>query len=101
MILDNEINSTIVWPLKKGVTLDAIVDACHSGTIPDLEYIYKPELNDWEDNSAPSKARKSTSGGIAICLSACDDDKMAADTTVMKGGLEGFEDNGWGSFIHG
>ena len=39
---------------------------------------------DWEDNSAPSKARKSTSGGIAICLSACDDDKMAADTTVRK-----------------
>lgn len=40
--------------------------------------------NDWEDNSAPSKARKSTSGGIAICLSACDDDKMAADTTVRR-----------------
>ncbi|KAF3956274.1 hypothetical protein CMV_018587 [Castanea mollissima] len=85
MILDNEINSTIVWPLKKGVTLHAIVDACHSGTILDLEYIYKPEINDWEDNSAPSKARKSTSGGIAICLSACDDDKMAADTTAFTG----------------
>nr|XP_023881580.1 metacaspase-1-like isoform X2 [Quercus suber]POE74092.1 metacaspase-1 [Quercus suber] len=85
MILDNEINSTIVWPLKKGVTLHAIVDACHSGTILDLEYIYKPETNDWEDNSAPSKARKSTSGGIAICLSACDDDKMAADTTAFTG----------------
>ena len=40
--------------------------------------------NEWEDNSAPSKARKSTSGGIAICLSACEDDKMAADTTVRK-----------------
>ena len=35
----------------------------------------------WEDNSAPSKARKSTSGGIAICHSACDE---AADTTVRK-----------------
>ena len=40
MILDNEINSTIVWPLEKGVTLHAIVDACHSGTILDLEYVY-------------------------------------------------------------
>lgn len=40
MILDNEINSTIVRPLKKGITLHAIVDACHSGTVLDLEYIY-------------------------------------------------------------
>ena len=40
--------------------------------------------NVWEDNSAPSKARKSTSGGLAICLSACNDDQMAADTTVRQ-----------------
>ncbi|XAR53047.1 hypothetical protein NMG60_11021435 [Bertholletia excelsa] len=33
MILDSEINETIVKPLKKGVTLHAIVDACHSGSI--------------------------------------------------------------------
>ena len=44
MILDNEINSTIVWPLKQGVTLHAIVDACHIGTILDLECIYNPEM---------------------------------------------------------
>ena len=40
MIFDNDINVTIVRPLKPGVTLHAIVDACHSGTILDLEYIY-------------------------------------------------------------
>ena len=39
-ILDNYINSTIVGPLKKGVTLHAIVDACHSGTILDLSHVY-------------------------------------------------------------
>lgn len=43
MILDNDINSTIVWPLKEGVTLHAIVDACHSGTILDLEHVYNRE----------------------------------------------------------
>jgi hypothetical protein len=43
MILDNDINSTIVQPLKKDVTLHAIVDACHSGTILDLECIYNPK----------------------------------------------------------
>lgn len=40
MILDNEINDSIVRPLKKGVTLHAIIDACHSGTILDLPYVY-------------------------------------------------------------
>lgn len=43
MIIDNEINSIIVWPLKEGVTLHAIVDACHSGTILDLLFVYKHE----------------------------------------------------------
>ncbi|KAK0590046.1 hypothetical protein LWI29_022076 [Acer saccharum] len=42
-ILDNYINSTIVGPLKKGVTLHAIVDACHSGTILDLSNVYNLE----------------------------------------------------------
>jgi hypothetical protein len=36
----------------------------------------------WEDNSPPSKAEKNTDGGIAICLSACVVDQMAADTSV-------------------
>ncbi|XP_059446491.1 metacaspase-1-like [Corylus avellana] len=85
MILDNDINSTIVRPLKKGVTLHAIVDACHSGTILDLEYIYNPKTSKWDDNSAPSKAQKSTSGGIAISISACEDDQMAADTSYFTG----------------
>lgn len=40
VILDNEINDTIVRPLKPGVRLHAIVDSCHSGTILDLSFIY-------------------------------------------------------------
>lgn len=83
MILDNEINSTIVWPLKQGVTLHAIVDACHSGTILDLVHVYNPKTMVWVDNSPPSKAKKSTDGGLAICLSACGDDQMAADTSAF------------------
>ncbi|KAK7363127.1 hypothetical protein VNO77_05257 [Canavalia gladiata] len=92
MIIDNDINSTIVWPLKKGVTLHAIVDACHSGTILDLLYLYKHESGIWEDNKPPSKEpiRKHTSGGLAICLSACEDSQTAADSTVFGGkGMNG------------
>lgn len=39
MIVDNEINKMIVAPLKEGVTLHAIVDTCHSGTLLDLSYV--------------------------------------------------------------
>jgi len=42
-IRDDEIKSAIVRPLKKGVTLNAIVDACHSGTVLDLPYVYNRE----------------------------------------------------------
>lgn len=92
MIIDNEINSTIVWPLKKGVTLHAIVDACHSGTILDLLYVYKHESGIWEDNKPPSKEpiRKHTSGGLAISISACEDSQTAADSAVFRGkGMNG------------
>ncbi|KAG7976420.1 hypothetical protein I3843_06G147700 [Carya illinoinensis] len=84
MIVDNDINSTIVRPLKEGVTLHAIVDACHSGTVLDLEYTYDPQNKVWKDNKPPSKAAKGTSGGLAICLSACGDDQMASDTNALS-----------------
>ncbi|CAN6686247.1 unnamed protein product [Malus baccata var. baccata] len=93
MIVDNDINETIVWPLEEGVTLHAIVDACHSGTILDLEHVYNPKLNAWKDNIPPSRARKSTKGGLAISLSACEDDKMAIDTTVSDPSIIVFKEN--------
>ncbi|KAJ6420779.1 hypothetical protein OIU84_028193 [Salix udensis] len=84
MIVDNDINSAIVWPLKNGVTLHAIVDACHSGTVLDLEHVYNRQENKWEDNSPPSgNARKHSDGGLAISLSACLDNQVAADTTAF------------------
>lgn len=43
LISDNEIYSTIILPLKKDVTLNAIVDACHSGSVLDLSYVYSRE----------------------------------------------------------
>ncbi|PON55906.1 Caspase-like domain containing protein, partial [Parasponia andersonii] len=44
MIFHNEINVTIVWPLVEGVILHAIVDACHSGTILDLQFAYDQKM---------------------------------------------------------
>lgn len=37
MIVDNELNRLLVNPLPSGVRLHAIIDACHSGSMLDLE----------------------------------------------------------------
>ncbi|PON55908.1 Caspase-like domain containing protein [Parasponia andersonii] len=85
MIFDNDINITIVRPLVEGVILHAIVDACHSGTILDLQFVYDHKNKRWEDHTPRSGARKTTSGGLAICISACEDHQLAADTTAFTG----------------
>ncbi|OMO87029.1 Peptidase C14, caspase catalytic [Corchorus capsularis] len=84
MILDNDIYAMIVKPLTQGVTLHAIVDACHSGTILDLERVYDRQQGKWIDNRPPSGVRKQTSGGKAYCISACEDDQVAADTSAFN-----------------
>ncbi|TYI41343.1 hypothetical protein ES332_A01G013800v1 [Gossypium tomentosum] len=73
MIVDNDIYATIVKPLSEGVTLHAIVDACHSGTILDLEHVYERD-----------KSEKKTSGGIAYSISTCEDNQIAADTSALN-----------------
>lgn len=84
VIRDNDLNSILVHPLPSGVTLHAIVDACHSGTILDLPWVFNSKRNEWVDNSPPSGAFKGTNGGRAISFSACRDDQMAADTSAFS-----------------
>ncbi|KAJ9552113.1 hypothetical protein OSB04_016158 [Centaurea solstitialis] len=85
MIIDNEINETIVRPLVEGVKLHAIIDACHSGTILDLQHVYNTKTKKWLDNSPPSGVYKGTKGGHAISISACEDHQLAADTSAFSG----------------
>ncbi|KAL0387136.1 UNVERIFIED_CONTAM: Metacaspase-1 [Sesamum radiatum] len=84
MISDNYINKTIVNPLIQGVTLHAIIDSCHSGTVLDLPYVYNINTGKWDDNRPPSGESKDTSGGKAICFSACEDYQLAADTSAFS-----------------
>ncbi|XP_022744394.1 metacaspase-1-like [Durio zibethinus] len=84
MILDDDIYATIVKPLPEGVTLHAIIDACHSGTVLDLEHVYDREKGKWIDNSPPSGVRKQTSGGKAYSISACQDNQVATDTSAFS-----------------
>ncbi|PRQ59702.1 putative transcription factor Znf-LSD family [Rosa chinensis] len=87
MIVDDEINATIVRPLPAGVKLHAIVDACHSGTVLDLPFLCRMDRNGryiWEDHRPRSGVWKGTSGGEAISFSGCDDDQTSADTSALS-----------------
>ncbi|KAH7866269.1 hypothetical protein Vadar_017934 [Vaccinium darrowii] len=88
MILDDEINATIVRPLPHGAKLHAIIDACHSGTVLDLPFVCRVNRAGhytWEDHSYQSTTYKGTSGGLAISLSACDDHQATLDTMALSG----------------
>ncbi|XP_049405917.1 metacaspase-1-like [Solanum stenotomum] len=86
MIVDDELNATLVRPLPRGAKLHAIIDACHSGTMLDLPYLCRMDRTGqyvWEDHRPRSGAWKGTSGGEAISFSGCDDHQKSADTDSL------------------
>ncbi|KAF5469933.1 hypothetical protein F2P56_010488 [Juglans regia] len=87
MIVDDEINATIVKPLPHGVKLHAIIDSCHSGTVLDLPFLCRMNRTGqyiWEDHRPRSGVWKGTSGGEVISFSGCDDDQTSADTSALS-----------------
>ncbi|XP_073282336.1 metacaspase-1-like isoform X2 [Primulina huaijiensis] len=87
MIVDDEINATIVRPLPSGVKLHAIIDSCHSGTMLDLPYLCRMDRTGryvWEDHRPRTSTWKGTSGGEVISFSGCDDDQTSADTSALS-----------------
>lgn len=87
MIVDDEINATIVRPLPLGVKLHAIIDACHSGTVLDLPFLCRMDRNGryvWEDHRPRTGVWKGTNGGQVISFSGCDDDQTSADTSALS-----------------
>lgn len=89
-IVDNELNHALCNPLPQGVTLHAIIDACHSGTALDLPYRIKHTYGTikWQQEYDPRRLRtwKGTAGGRAIQVSAASDHQVAADTNKLSGG---------------
>ncbi|KAF9623392.1 hypothetical protein IFM89_001312 [Coptis chinensis] len=87
MIVDDEINTTIVKPLPRGVKLHAIIDACHSGTVLDLPFLCRMDRSGqyvWEDHRPRSGVWKGTNGGEVISISGCDDNQTSADTSALS-----------------
>ncbi|XP_055811038.1 metacaspase-1-like [Solanum dulcamara] len=87
MIVDDELNATLVRPLPRGAKLHAIIDACHSGTMLDLPFFCRMDRTGryvWEDHRPRSGVWKGTSGGEAISFSGCDDHQKSADTNSLS-----------------
>lgn len=87
MIVDDEINATIVRPLPHGVKLHAVIDSCHSGTMLDLPFLCRMDRSGqyiWEDHRPRTGVWKGTSGGEVISFSGCDDNQTSADTSALS-----------------
>jgi hypothetical protein len=65
--------------LKKDVTLFALFDCCHSGTILDLRYQYFDSEN--YDNSTENTKERETIGNV-IMISGCMDNQTSADAYI-------------------
>ncbi|WIA30183.1 hypothetical protein OEZ86_000275 [Tetradesmus obliquus] len=85
VIVDDELNAMMVRPLAPGVTLHALIDACHSGTAMDLPYRAKQGSDGRFAWKLKTRIVKGTSGGTAFQFGACKDSQVAADTNSMSG----------------
>ncbi|TFK66300.1 hypothetical protein BDN72DRAFT_823590 [Pluteus cervinus] len=80
-IIDDEMHDIMVKDLPERCRLTALFDACHSGTVLDLQYIYSAH---GRLMSGGIKKRKRAVADV-ISWSACQDDQTSADT--FSGGV--------------
>ena len=78
-ISDDEIKIVINNNLKKDVTLFALFDCCHSGTMLDLRYQYFDSEN--YDNSTENTKETETIGNV-IMISGCRDNQTSEDAYI-------------------
>ena len=75
-IIDDELKNIIQLNLKKDVTLIALFDCCHSGSILDLKYQYMDSL---ENNNFTENINESETNGNVIMISGCSDIQTSSD----------------------
>jgi len=81
LIVDDELNTIIRTYLKPGVTLYAIFDSCHSGTVLDLKYNYLDTTNGLK-TTVNSKNYETLAN--VIMFSGCADNQTSADAYINK-----------------
>lgn len=82
-IVDDELKNIIDANLKENVTLIALFDNCHSGTILDLPYHYFKENKEMIHHSLCKDTK-----GTVVCLSGCRDDQVSMDA-YLQGDFNG------------
>lgn len=78
-ILDDELKSIIQTNLKKDVTLIALFDCCHSGSILDLKYQYMDSL---DKNNFTENVNETETNGNVIMISGCNDVQTSSDAYI-------------------
>ena len=78
-IIDDELKNIIQANLKKDVTLIALFDCCHSGSILDLKYQYMDSL---DKNNFTENENESETIGNVIMISGCSDVQTSNDATI-------------------
>jgi len=80
-IVDDELKNIIQLNLKKDVTLIALFDCCHSGSILDLKYQYMDSL---DKNNFTENINESETAGNVIMISGCNDVQTSSDAYINK-----------------
>jgi hypothetical protein len=78
-IVDDELKALIQTHLKKDVTLFALFDSCHSGTMMDLKYQH---LNSDKSNNNTENNKNLETLGNVIMISGCMDSQKSADAPI-------------------
>ncbi len=78
-ILDDELSAILKQCLKKDVTLFALFDSCHSGTVLDLKYQY---LDSTGYNQSTVNERVEETVGNVYMISGCMDVQTSADAFI-------------------
>jgi hypothetical protein len=78
-IIDDELKNIIQLNLKKDVTLIALFDCCHSGSILDLKYQYMDSL---DKNNFTENINESETTGNVIMISGCSDIQTSSDAYI-------------------
>jgi hypothetical protein len=78
-IIDDDLKAIIQANLKNDVTLFAMFDSCHSGTILDLKYQYLDSSN--YDTFTENDKQLETLGNVLL-ISGCNDAQTSADANI-------------------